>query len=104
MPTAYEVAAAKQAQVEQILLVQYRVLAERAQQEPQLPAGQLLASPFGIAAGERAPSATAVATTENRGSNHSSLIGTGKPDLLASAIVLAVGLVLLYVALRRLLQ
>jgi hypothetical protein len=69
-----------------------------------MPAGQLLASPFGIAASERAPSVTAVATTESRGSKHSPLAGTGKPDLLASAIVLAIGLMLLYVALRRLLQ
>jgi hypothetical protein len=104
MPTAYEVAAAKQAQVEQILRVQYRVLAERAQQEPRLPASQLLASPFGIAANEREPSATAVGTAETRGSDHSPLTGAREPDLLASGIVLVVGFIVLYAALRRLLQ
>lgn len=104
MPTAYEVAAAKQAQVEQILRVQYRVLAERAQQEPQLPASQLLASPFGIAANEREPLATAVKATETRGSSHNPLTGTQEPDLLASGIVLVVGFIVLYAALRRLLQ
>jgi len=45
-----------------------------------------------------------VKATETRGSSHSPLTGAQEPDLLASGIVLVVGFIVLYAALRRLLQ